>query len=211
MRVLFDSYCPDEFNPAAWQAIVLETVRLAVASEQVSQVFLLSDSRLNPAIATEFAGEQSVEFVDFPRRLDAHATRAIEADLLTRVADSLDVDVVVTSGPGYVTGIPIVVVRMDDVPEDAGDMPQHGVSLELSLVTAFASAVVVQSAAAARRIARAYPFLQKSDIRTARNGRIADAVVAAIADALSKAPWQDSPEAHALISDYQSRAQRIQV
>jgi hypothetical protein len=182
-----------------------------INNDAESFVSFLIDSETDPELSREWDRHERCELIGFPRRSDAFAVRATEAELLSQIAKSHDVDVVVTSGRSYALGIPLVVVRLDEATEDGTGIPNDVADLERCVATAMASTVVTTSTATADRIQTAYPFFGPEDVIVSSSKTLPESISQAARRAYGRAGWQEAPEIQSLLLDYQGRIRRIQV
>lgn len=199
MRVLFDAPSYTGSHPE-WASVVNSVAQNAVKSSSgiESELFCTTDPESTSDIA--------IAQISFPRRQQSFPYRAAEAELLTKVAKSWDIDVFLSTGESYVLDIPSVVVRLDS---DANDR-------SLSVATALGTQFVVLTEQRARRLQRVYPFIRDDMIHVPLDpdniGEVGLVVARAIDRALSASAsdWRDVA-ARRLLEDYQSLAVKIQV
>lgn len=211
MKVLFDTYSPIGEMHSEWLRIVSRAGREFIDSDSSAFVSFLIDSATDRNLLEEWDTHERCELIGFPRRSDVFAVRATEAALLSHVAKSHEVDVIVTSGRSYALGIPLVVVRIDEAMEDGDRMPTEGAALEICVATAMASTVVTASTDTAARIQMAYPFFGTEDVVVSSSKMLPELICQATRRAYGRAGWQQTAEIQSLLEDYQSRIRRIQV
>lgn len=211
MKVLFDTKSSRGESHADWLKIVSQTATALVERDSKTFVSLLIDSAIEREFVEKWVAHERCELIGFPRRSDAFAVRATEAELISHIAKSHDVDVIVTAGRSYALGIPLVVVRLDDATEDGARIPTDAAVLEASVATAMASAVVTTTRATADRIRSAYPFFGPEDVFVSRASALPESIGHAARRACGSAGWQQTAEIALLVEDYQGRIRRIQV
>jgi hypothetical protein len=143
--------------------------------------------------------------VPFPERKPEKFAAAADADLLTSVARSWDIDVFVSTGHSYVTNIPQVVVRLDS----------DSSLRSLAVATALSSQIVVRSNSLSRDLRRDFGFPHSGMIHVSRDENDVEclnhAVISAIDTASSEThPWRADEILATLVTDYQERAIRLQ-
>jgi len=199
MRALFDapSYTGSH---RAWIAVVNSVAHDVAKSSSGSDTELLCTT--DPEATSNIVITQ----VPFPRRQQSFPYRAAEADLLTKVAKSWDIDVFLSTGESYVLDIPSVVVRLDS---DANDR-------SLSVATALGTQFVVLTEQRARKLQKAFPFIRDDMIHVPLDPDSIVEIGLAVARAMERAltssasDWRDTA-VRRLLEDYQSRAVKIQV
>lgn len=212
MRILVDAHLVSlsGADRNAWAMTIAALSNRASVSDP-NEIFVLTDGR-----DLDGADLGTARIVDFAHRDTPFQTVATEADLITEMCRTLDIDVFVTAGNSYQWACPSVAVLLGST--------GHASGASQAVAWVLAHQFVTRSERDRDELRRECGFIRDEDVHVARV-RQSDVYASAtnlaekIDEACRRAASPDSaaravlsqPEITALVRDYQSRIQRIQI
>jgi hypothetical protein len=208
VRILIDAHASDQVERFhQWHASVPRLVR--ALSERGHDVVICADGRTSDGVVEAIRATPRAEMVDFPRRFDRFPTWAMEADLLTRISLSHNVNAVLTTGHSYVVGLPTLVVLAADT-HGAIDSATLDTNLLLRLAVSMASRIVVPNRDAQTAVQALLPSLASEGVHIS-DGASIDSIIPPLLETMdTRLEWFHDSNVSEFIRDYQRRAHLLQ-